>query len=66
MLKPGDDVDLAEEAVRPRVHGPSSAWSTLISDQTVVAEVLGGVNRGHAAAAELALDRVAVAEGVRD
>ncbi len=36
----------------------------LEGDRPVVAEVVGEVDRGHAAAAELAFDRVAVAQGL--
>ena len=62
MLQPGGDLDLAEEAVGPE-GGGSSGRSTFTATLRSVLQVLGQVDGGHAALAELALDAVAVGEG---
>ena len=64
VLQPGGDFDLPEEplgAEQVCQLGPED----LQGDEAVVFEVAGEIDRGHAAAAELALDRVAIAKGVR-
>jgi hypothetical protein len=65
MLQPGDDVDLAEEAVWPERMG-QLGMEHFDRDRAVVSEILGEIDRSHPAAPEFALDRVAVAEGVRE
>ena len=63
MAEVGGGLDLAEEALgaeRRRQLGPQH----LDGDLAVVLEVLGEIDRGHAALAELALDAVAIAEGL--
>jgi hypothetical protein len=62
MLEPGGEADLALEAVGPE-RGGELGEEELEGDGAVVAEVLGQVDDGHAAAPELALG-VAVGEGV--
>jgi len=62
MLQGGDGLDLAEEALGPDDRG--QLWAHhLDRDFAIVLEVLGQVDRGHAALAELPLDAVAVGEG---
>ena len=63
MLQPGGELDLAEEAVRPQC-GREVGMEDLERDRTVVPEVAGQKDRGHAPTAELALDRVPVAQSV--
>ena len=63
MLQPGGEADLALEAVGAE-RGGELGEEDLERDGAVVAEVVGEVDDGHAAAAELALDGVAVGEGV--
>ena len=63
MIEPRGELDLAKEAVRAR--GASQiGMQDLERDRPVVSQVLREVNRRHAAAAELALDGVAVGEGL--
>ena len=64
MLEPGGELDLAEEALGAE-RGGELGMEHLERDRAVVPEVLGQVDGGHAAAAELALDAVAVGEGRR-
>ena len=61
MLEPGGEADLALEALGAE-RGGELGMQDLEGDRPVVAEVVGEVDRGHAAAAELALDRVAAGE----
>ena len=63
VLEPGGEVDLALEALGAE-RGGELGEQDLEGDRAVVAEVVGQVDDGHAAAAELALERVAVGEGV--
>ena len=63
MLEPGGDFDLAGEAVRSHGHGDLGAQN-LERDLAVVLDVLGEIDRGHPALPELALDGVAVGEGL--
>ena len=64
MLEPGGEVDLALEALGAE-GGGELGTENLEGDQAVVLEIPGEVDRGHATAAELALEQVAVTEGVR-
>ena len=59
MLEPGGEPDLALEALGAE-RGGELGMEHLERDRAVVPEVLGEVDRGHAPAAELALERVAV------
>ena len=61
VLQGGDGLDLAEEPLGPDDGGELGAQD-LDRDFAVVAEVLGQVDGGHAALAELPLDAVAVGE----
>ena len=63
MLQPGGEADLALEPVGAE-RGGELGEEDLERDGAVVAEVVRQVDDGHAAAAELALDGVAVGEGV--
>ena len=62
MLQVGGVLDLAEEALGAE-DGRELGAEDLEGDLAVVLQVVGAVDGGHAAAAELALDRVAVGEG---
>ena len=62
MLEPGGDLDLAGEPLGAERGGELGA-EDLHRDLAVVLQVLGEVDGGHAALAELALDAVAVGEG---
>ena len=59
MLEPGGEADLAKEALGAEAHGELGV-EHLERDRAVVPEVAGEPDGGHAAAAELALERVAV------
>ena len=61
MLQAGRDGDLAVEPVRPQCEAELGAQH-LERDAAAVLQVLGEVDRGHAAPAELALDPVAVGQ----
>ncbi len=61
MLKVRGRLDLGQEALRPD-DGRELGLQDFQRDLTLVAEVLGQVDRGHAALAELALDAVAALE----
>ena len=63
MLQPRGEADLALEPVGPE-RGGQLGVEHLEGDRPVVPEVLGQEDRGHAAAAELALERVAVGQTV--
>src|SRR5512134_3913952 len=55
----GCNLDLAQEALGAECGGELGP-KHLQGDRTTVLEVLGEIDRGHAPAAQLALDRVAV------
>ena len=57
MLEPGGRADLAQEALGAEAAGELGVQH-LEGDGAVVAEVAGEIDGGHAAAAELALERV--------
>ena len=61
----GRGLDFAEEALGAECGGEFGA-EHLDGDLAVVLEVLGEVDGGHAALAELALDAIAVAQGRRE
>ena len=61
VLQVGDGLDLAEEPLGAD-HGGEVGAEHLDGDLALVAEVVGEVDGGHAALAELALDAVAVGE----
>ena len=61
MLQAGGGLDLGEEALAAD-DGGELGVQDLDGDLAVVLEVLGEVDRGHAALAELALEAVAVTE----
>ena len=62
VLEPGRGLDLAQEALRAE-HRAEFGVEHLERDGPVVPEVAGEVHGGHAAAPELALERVAVGQG---
>ena len=62
MLEPGGDLDLAGEALGAEGGGELGAQD-LERHLAVVLQVLGEVDGGHAALAELPLDAVALGEG---
>jgi len=62
MLETRGGLDLYDEAVGAE-DGGELGLQHLERDPAVVLEVLGEVNGGHAAGAELALDAVAALEG---
>ena len=64
MLQVGGDLDLGEEAVAAD-DGAELGMQDLDRDLAAVLQVLGEVDGGHAALAELALDAVAVDDGRR-
>ena len=64
MLQRGDRPDLAHEPVGPDHRGQLGAQD-LDRDLAVVLEIVGEVDRGHAALAQLPLDAVAVGERSR-
>jgi hypothetical protein len=61
MGEPSGELDLAEEAVGTE-DGGQLGTEDLETDGTMVFEVGGQIDRGHAAAAEFPLDPVAVRE----
>jgi hypothetical protein len=63
VLKLGYDLDFVEKALRPYCLGKLRV-EYFDGDTTVMPGILCKVDRGHAPAPELALDRVAVAQGV--
>ena len=65
VLEAGGELDLALEAVRPE-RGGGLGQQHLQGHRPVVPEVPSEVDRGHAAAAELALEHVALAEGLAE
>jgi hypothetical protein len=64
VLEAGREADLAQEALAAKL-GSEVGTEELERDQPVVLQVAGEPDRGHAAAPELALDPVAVREGLR-
>ena len=65
MLELGGGLDLVDEPLGAE-HGGELGLEHLDRDLSVVPQVLGEVDRRHAARAELALDAVAVGEGGRE
>ena len=65
MLEVGGGLDLAEEALAADCGGQFGPQD-LDRDLAIVLEILGEVDGGHAARAELALDAVAVGERSRE
>ena len=63
VLEPGGEADLALEPVGAE-RGGQLGVQHLERDRAVVLEVLGQVDRGHAAAPELAVERVAVGQAL--
>jgi hypothetical protein len=61
MVQPGGHLDLPQEPLRPQ-RGGQLGLEDLEGDGAVVLEIGGEVDGGHAAAAELALDGVAVGQ----
>ena len=59
MLQVGGDLDLREEPLGAE-HGAELRLEHLDRDLAIVLEVVGEIDRGHAALAELPLDAVAV------
>jgi len=62
VLKLGYDLDFVEKALRPYCLGKLRV-EYFDGDTTVMPGILCKVDRGHAAAAELALEQVAVGQG---
>ncbi len=62
MLQAGAEPDLSEESSRAK-RGGELGMHDLERDRLVMLQVVGQVNRGHPAAAELAVERVAVGQG---
>jgi hypothetical protein len=62
MLEPGGERDLALKSLGTGARAQLRP-DDLERDGTIVFKVTGQVDRGHAAASQLALERVAVAEG---
>jgi hypothetical protein len=63
MMQPGGDLDLPQEPLRSQ-RGGELRPQHLDRDLSVMLEILGEINGGHAAPAELALDQVPVAQSV--
>jgi hypothetical protein len=61
MIESGRDLDFAEEPLRTQRRRELGA-KHLDRDRTVVLQVPGKVNRGHAPAAEQALDAITVGQ----
>ena len=64
MLEAGGDLDLPHKALGAERMGQLLVQD-LAGDGPIVPEIARKVDRGHAAPAELALEQVAVAEGIR-
>ena len=62
MLEVGGDLDLGEEAVAAD-DGGELGVEDLDGDLAAVLQVLGEVDGGHAALAQLALETIAVGQG---
>ena len=63
VLQPGGSLDLALEALGAEGRGEVGV-EDLDGDRAVVAQVMGQIDGGHAAAPKLAVEHVAVAQGV--
>ena len=63
MLEPRCELDLALEPVSAELRGELGAQH-LEGDRPLVPDVAREIDGGHAAAAELALDRITAGEGV--
>jgi hypothetical protein len=63
MLQAGGDPDLPHKALGAEREGQILVQD-LEGDRPIVPEIAGQVDRGHAAPAQLALEQVAVVEGV--
>ena len=61
MLESRSETDLSKEPLGPKL-GRQLGMEDLERDGTIVPDVVGQVDHRHAAAAELTLERVAVAE----
>src|SRR5829696_20489 len=64
MAEPGRDADLAEEAIGTE-HRTELGVEHLERHLTLMAEVFGQVDRGHASAPQLALEYVPIRQGGR-
>ena len=62
MVEGGRDLDFPEEPLGAE-RGRKLRAQELEGDETFVLEIAGEVHRGHSAAAQLALDRVAAEQG---
>jgi hypothetical protein len=65
MAKPGSHLDLSQEPLIPE-PGRQVGVENLQGDATMKLEILCQVDRGHAAATELALEGIAVAQGISE
>jgi hypothetical protein len=65
VLQPSGDLDLPEESLRAERGGELGAQD-LERHGPIVPEVAGEIHGGHAAAAELALDAIAIGQGGRE
>ncbi len=63
MLQPGRELDLALESLRTE-RGRDRGQEHLERDEALMLDVAGEIHRRHAASAELALDEVAIGQGV--
>ena len=63
MLQVGGDLDLGEEAVAAD-DGTQLGMQDLDRDLAAVLQVLGEIDRGHAALAELAVEAIAIGERI--
>ena len=61
VLQAGEHANLSREALST-LRGPELGVTDLEGDRTVVAQIAGAVDGGHATAAELSLDRVSTGE----
>jgi hypothetical protein len=61
MTEPGGDLHFGEESLGAK-HRAEFRLEHLDGDLSIVLEVLGEIDRGHPARAELALDAVAVGQ----
>ena len=62
MVEPRGDPDFGQEALRAE-HGAELGAKDLDGDLSIVLEIVGEIDRGHAALTQLPLDAVAVGEG---
>ena len=63
MLEPSGDLDLAVETVGTEAMG-QLGQEHFQRDRSLVLDVLGQIDRGHTAAAQLAVEQVAIAESL--